>query len=164
MLVALDDSYRRMRGSIVAGFSSAFRSFGVCRQTALNRREDVMKITAGIMVAAALVFLGFAAGFPVGKSIGFETGSEWAIVQADLLAREAGVFMPVYLDEGKFRVVVKQPRDLHRKAWHLADDHHSRTGILDSVSGMEGPGLDQQRVEGGGQRIGLLRAADTVIR
>ncbi len=123
-----------------------------------------MKITGSIMVAAALMFIGFAAGFPVGKSVGFETGSEWAIVQADLLAREAGVFMPVFLDEGKFRVVVKQPRDLHRKAWHLADSHHSRTGILISTPGTEGPGLDEQGVEGGGQRIGLVRVVDTVIR
>ncbi len=123
-----------------------------------------MKITAGIMFAAALLFIGFAAGFPVGKSAGFEAGSEWAIVQADLLAREAGVFMPVYLNEGKFRVVVKQPPDLHRKAWHLADSHHDRTGILVSMPGTEGPGLDEQGVEGGGQRIGLLRAQDTVIR
>ncbi len=122
-----------------------------------------MKTRVNVAFAALMLLIGFAVGFPVGKSVGFETGSEWAIVQADLLAREAGVFMPVYVTEGKLRVVVKQPRDLHRKAWHLAEWHYNRTGILDAD--MPGqPGLDAQNAESGGQRIGLLRVADHIIR
>ncbi len=122
-----------------------------------------MKTSVNVAYAAVLLLIGFAVGFPVGKSVGFETGSEWAIVQADLLAREAGVFMPVYLTEGKMRVVVKQPRGLHRKAWHLAEWHYSRTGILDSDTPGQ-RGLDAQNAGNGGQRIGLLRMADRVIR
>jgi len=69
----------------------------------------------------ALLLAGFAAGFPVGQHMGFSTGSEWAIVQADILAREAGLFMPVNYEEGTFRVVVRQSPDLSRQAWLLAD-------------------------------------------
>jgi len=45
--------------------------------------------------SAALLLTGFAAGFETGQSSGFTKGGEWSIMQADLLAREAGVFMPV---------------------------------------------------------------------
>jgi hypothetical protein len=72
----------------------------------------------------ALLIIGFAAGVPVGQSIGFTTGSEWALVQADLLAREAGTFMPVYYEEGTFRVKLKQPNHLYKRAWQLADRHY----------------------------------------
>lgn len=83
--------------------------------------KTIMIITIRIVSAIALLLVGFAAGFPVGKSIGFTTGSEWAIVQADILAREAGAVMPVYFAEGHFRVIVKQPRHLYKQAWQLAD-------------------------------------------
>ncbi len=121
-----------------------------------------MKITVGAAIATVLLLIGFAAGFPVGKSVGFETGSEWAIVQADLLAREAGVFMPVYLADGKFRVVVKQPRNLHKRVWHLADRQYDMTGGI--LNTMELRGLSEQSVLGGGQHIGLIRMADQGIR
>ncbi|HUI46418.1 MAG TPA: hypothetical protein VL122_10610 [Nitrospirota bacterium] len=71
----------------------------------------------------ALLIVGFAAGFPVGQSSGFATGSEWAIIQADILAREAGVFMPVSFNDGQFRVILKQPGHIYRKAWRLADKY-----------------------------------------
>ncbi len=87
--------------------------------------KTVIKITMWIVSVIALLLVGFAAGFPVGKSIGFTTGSEWAIMQADILAREAGAVMPVYFEEGQFRVVVKQPRHLYKRAWHLADRYDS---------------------------------------
>jgi hypothetical protein len=80
-----------------------------------------MKILIRIVLAIALLIAGFAAGFPAGKSIGFTSGSKWALVQANILAREAGVFMPVSLNEGQFRVVIKQPRHLYKRAWELAD-------------------------------------------
>ena len=80
-----------------------------------------MKILIRIVLAIALLIAGFAAGFPAGKSIGFTSGSEWALVQANILAREAGVFMPVSLNEGQFRVVIKQPRHIYKRAWELAD-------------------------------------------
>jgi hypothetical protein len=82
-----------------------------------------MKIIIRAALAIALVAAGFAAGFPIGKSSGFTTGSEWALVQADILARESGVFMPVSFEEGQFRVVIKQPRDLYKRAWQLAKRH-----------------------------------------
>ncbi len=69
----------------------------------------------------AILIAGFAMVYEFGKSAGFRTGSEWALVQADIAAREAGVFMPVYLKEGKFRVVKRQPRGIYKRAWQLAD-------------------------------------------
>jgi hypothetical protein len=83
----------------------------------------VMKIIIRIVMVVALLFAGFAAGFPIGRSVGFSTGSEWAILQADLLAREAGMFMPINYEEGKFRIIIKQPRHLYKRAWQLADRH-----------------------------------------
>lgn len=80
-----------------------------------------MKILIRIMLAMALLIAGFAAGFPVGKSAGFASGSEWALVQANVVAREAGVFMPVSMDDGQFRVVIRQPRHLYKRVWKLAD-------------------------------------------
>ncbi len=80
-----------------------------------------MKIIIRIVSVIAFLLIGFAAGFPAGKSAGFTSGSEWALVQASIVAREAGVYMPVYLNEGEFRVVIKQPRHLYKRAWELAD-------------------------------------------
>jgi hypothetical protein len=82
-----------------------------------------MNIIVRVVLAIALVAAGFAAGFPIGKTSGFATGSEWALVQADILARESGIFMPVSLEEGQFRVVIKQPRGLYKRAWQLADKY-----------------------------------------
>ncbi len=81
----------------------------------------ILKTIIRIVAVAALLLAGFAAGFPIGQSVGFSTGSQWAIVQANLLAREAGLFMPVNYEEGKFRVIVKQPPHLYKRAWKLAD-------------------------------------------
>jgi hypothetical protein len=49
--------------------------------------------------------------------------------------------MPVNYKDGKFRVVVKQPRHLYKKAWKLADRHEDEmsyvntgnTGLIDRV-------------------------------
>jgi hypothetical protein len=83
-----------------------------------------MKILLGIALIITSMAAGFAAGVPVGRSEGFSTGSEWAIVQAEILAREAGMFMPVHFEDGMFRITFKQPRGLHKRAWKLADRHH----------------------------------------
>ena len=80
-------------------------------------------------MAAALLALGFAIGYPMGKSVGFNTGSEWAIIQAEIVAREAGMFMPVHLEDGVFRVKLKQPGDLHARAWKIADKHFEELAI-----------------------------------
>ncbi len=85
----------------------------------------LLKVAARIMIALALLLAGFAAGFPVGQRMGFTTGSEWAIVQADIIAREAGLSMPVNYEEGSFRVVVRQPPALSREAWRMADRYDS---------------------------------------
>ncbi len=82
-----------------------------------------MKRLSGILLIVALVLLGCAVSFQVGRGIGFESGGEWAIVQADILAREAGVFMPVYMRDGNFRVIVRQPVGLYKRAWREADRH-----------------------------------------
>ncbi|HYA89162.1 MAG TPA: hypothetical protein VEI57_19155 [Nitrospirota bacterium] len=83
----------------------------------------IEKTVLRMTVIAALLIAGFAAGFPIGQSVGFSTGSEWAIVQADLVARESGLLMPITYEGGKFRVIVKQPRHLYRRAWQLAERH-----------------------------------------
>ena len=85
-----------------------------------------MKVLIRIVLAVVLLVAGFAAGFPVGKSVGFTTGSEWALVQANILARESGLFMPVSFEDGQFRVVIKQPRNFYRRAWQLADMHDEK--------------------------------------
>lgn len=84
-------------------------------------KEEAMNIITQLVLAIALLLAGFAAGFPIGKNSGFATGSEWAFVQADILARESGLSMPVSYEEGQFRVIVKQPRNLYKRAWQLAD-------------------------------------------
>jgi hypothetical protein len=83
------------------------------------------KFTFRAAFAIVLLLVGFAAGFPVGRSTGFTTGSEWSLVQAHLLAREAGVFMPVNYKEGAFHVVMKQPRRLHKGARERANRHEA---------------------------------------
>jgi hypothetical protein len=83
-----------------------------------------MKIIIRIAMMITLLITGFAAGVPVGQRIGFTTGSEWALVQADLLAREAGMFMPVHFENGMFRLKLKQPAHLYQRSWQLADRHY----------------------------------------
>jgi hypothetical protein len=96
-----------------------------------------MKMSVRITLAVVLLVAGFAAGLPVGKTIGFTSGSEWALMQAGIFAREAGVFMPVYFNEGQFRVVVKQPRGLYKRAWQLSEQYHKEGlngGDLDNAN------------------------------
>ena len=92
-----------------------------------------MKILIQMVLAAVLVVAGFAAGFPIGKGVGFTTGSEWALVQADIIARESGLFMPVSFEDGRFRVTIKQPRNLYKRAWQLADRHDEKMQAEDMV-------------------------------
>lgn len=88
-----------------------------------------MKIIIQMIVTAALLALGFAVGFPIGKNAGFNNGSEWAIKQAEIVAREAGIFMPINFEDGVFRVKFKQPGDLHQRAWKIADKHFEELAI-----------------------------------
>jgi hypothetical protein len=88
-----------------------------------------MKIIIQAVMGLALLALGFIIGFPYGKSVGFNTGSEWAIIQAEIVAREAGQFMPVRYENGAFRVKLKQPGDLHQRAWKIADKHFEDLAI-----------------------------------
>jgi hypothetical protein len=80
-----------------------------------------MRIILRVTLAIVLLTAGFATGFPIGQSIGITKGSEWVFVQADMLAREAGVFMPIHYENGIFRVTVKQPKHLYKRAKQLAD-------------------------------------------
>ncbi len=79
--------------------------------------------TKRIVSVIVLVAIGFAVGFPIGQSRGFTTGSEWAFVQASLIARELGLFMPVNFVEGRFRIVLKQPRGLYQRTRQLAEKY-----------------------------------------
>lgn len=88
-----------------------------------------MKILSLIFrVAAALGLLatGFATGYPAGQQKGFDSGCEWAMVQADMAAREAGMELPFSLEEGRIRVVVKQSPDLHKWARNQAALYNDR--------------------------------------
>ena len=89
-----------------------------------------MKFIKQAAFSLVLLGAGFATGFPIGKGAGFDSGSEWALLQANLLAREAGVFMPVSLEQGQFRVVIRQPRGLYKRAWQLADAEEERAPWL----------------------------------
>jgi hypothetical protein len=100
-----------------------------------------MKIIERIIMVLVLLAAGFALGFPIGKQSGFATGSEWAIVQADIAAREAGVFMPVSFEEGQIHVVVKQPMGIYKRA-QLAALHSDQlqaaaAGNADFPTGLE---------------------------
>jgi hypothetical protein len=96
-----------------------------------------MKIVIRLFLIAALLAAGFAAGFPAGKSAGFDMGSEWALVQAKIVAHEAGLYMPVSYDNGKFVIVMKQPHLLYRRAWRLADLHEKDMAYLDQSTGCQ---------------------------
>ncbi len=89
----------------------------------LWRDPRFMKNLTTSIIALAILLVCFGTAFQMGKTAGFKTGSEWALVQADVLAREAGLFMPVYLDGDNFRIVFKQPRGLYKKAWEQANSH-----------------------------------------
>jgi len=79
-----------------------------------------MKIISMIVVQIAVILglltAGFALGFPIGLQKGFNTGSEWGIVQADIAAREAGSPLIVSLEDGQIRVIITQPRGLYKRA------------------------------------------------
>lgn len=85
--------------------------------------KKLTKIVIRVMFAAVLLATGFAVAFPIGQQIGFTTGSEWAIKQAEIVAREAGVFMPISYESGQFHIVLRQPNHLYTMAWKLADRH-----------------------------------------
>jgi hypothetical protein len=87
--------------------------------------KKTIKIFVRSLLAVLLLAAGFAAGYPFGQHAGFTNGTEWAMVQADIAAREAGVYMPVVLDSGAFKVILKQPRRLYRNAWTLSDNFDS---------------------------------------
>ncbi len=92
-----------------------------------------MKKLATAAASIALLLAGVGTAFQAGKNDGFKTGSEWALVQADIVAREAGVFMPVYMKDGNFRVVIKQPRGIYKRAWELAEQHEEAAESLRST-------------------------------
>ena len=86
-----------------------------------------------VLVICAIVGLavGFASGLTVGQRNGFATGTEWAIVQADIIAREAGVFMPIRYESGNFRVVMQQPKHLYSIAWKRAEKYETQFKCMD---------------------------------
>ncbi len=123
-------------------------------------KEGAMKMLTGILISVVLFIVGFAAGFPVGKSVGFNMGSEWALVQAKILAREVGAFMPVYLEDGAFRVVMKQPRHLYKTAWQRAERDPDQTGSTQAAKLQE---HDEQNAWRWETRAVALRATSQVF-
>ena len=101
-----------------------------------------MKILSLIILRTAVVLgllaTGFAMGFPVGQQKGFDSGSEWAIVQANMTAREAGMELPFSLEDGQIRVVVRQSPDLHKWAQKQAELYNDRLTVAE-VRQAEGP-------------------------
>jgi len=89
-----------------------------------------MKIIMRIALTIVLLIVGFAAGFPIGQNKGFSSGSEWAFVQANIFAREAGLFMPVSYEAGQFRIILKQPKHLYKSAWSLADRNENEMAMM----------------------------------
>ena len=86
-------------------------------------------------VILGLLAMGFAIGFPVGQHKGFNNGSEWAIVQADMAAREAGMELPFLLENGQIRVIVRQSPDLHKWAQKQAALYNERIMSIDIEAG-----------------------------
>ena len=82
-----------------------------------------MKKISIMMGSVVLLLACIGISFQAGKNAGFKSGSEWALVQAEIVAGEAGVFMPVYMKDGKFRVVLRQPPGVYKKAWKMADEY-----------------------------------------
>ena len=82
-----------------------------------------MKKISIIMALIALLLVCVGVSYQAGKNDGFKSGSEWALVQAEIVAAEAGVFMPVYMKDGKFRVVLRQPKGVYKNAWKMADEY-----------------------------------------
>jgi hypothetical protein len=76
-----------------------------------------------IMALIVLLLACIGISFQAGKNAGFKSGSEWALVQAKIVAEEAGVFMPVHMNDGKFIVVLRQPPGVYRRAWEMADEY-----------------------------------------
>jgi hypothetical protein len=114
----------------------------------VEKKEGAMKTIATIVVRLAMILgllaAGFALGFPLGQQRGFDNGSEWAIVQADIAAREAGVALPFSLEEGQIHVIVRQPQDLHKRAQQQAELYAERASISQTRHtavplGMEAP-------------------------
>lgn len=104
-----------------------------------------MKTIAMIVVRTAvtlgLLAAGFALGFPIGQNKGFNTGSEWGIVQADIAAREAGSNLIVSMDEGQIRVIIPQPRGIYKRAQQQAELNDritvAKAGKRDVPAGVE---------------------------
>lgn len=76
----------------------------------------IAKIAVRMTLILALLAAGFSLGFPIGRHNGFTTGSEWAMVQADIAAREAGVSLPFSIEDGQIHMVVKQPAGIYKRA------------------------------------------------
>lgn len=89
-----------------------------------------MRIIMKTILGIALLATGFAMGVPCGKNVGFDIGCEWAMMQADIIAKEAGMFMPVSLENGTFRVKLKQPKGLHQRAWKLANNWNEEAAVV----------------------------------
>ncbi len=87
-----------------------------------EKEDDVKKLSI-IMALTALLLVCIGISYQAGKNDGFRSGSEWALVQAEIVAGEAGVFMPVYMKDGKFRVVLRQPPGVYKNAWKMADEY-----------------------------------------
>jgi hypothetical protein len=94
-----------------------------------------MKILVRIVSIVVLVFIGFAVGVSIGQSRGFRTGSEWAFVQASLIARERGLFMPIKFAEGHFQIIQRQPRGLQQRTRQLAEKYSA--DLANQSSGKE---------------------------
>ena len=95
--------------------------------------KTISTIVVRITIMLGLLAAGFALGFPLGQHKGFDTGSEWAIVQADIAAREAGMSLPFSLEEGHIRVTVKQSPDLHKWAQQQAALYNDRITVTKAV-------------------------------
>jgi len=104
--------------------------------------KTMVMIVVRTAVILGLLAAGFALGFPIGQNKGFNTGSEWGIVQADIAAREAGSPLIVSMEEGQIRVIVTQPRGLYKRAQQQAALYSDRitvatAGKTDAPVGIE---------------------------
>jgi hypothetical protein len=130
-----------------------------------------MKTLTRAILMVALMSGGFAVGFSLGITQGFNRGCEWALVQADILAREEGLDMPVSFTEDTFQIVQRQPAGLHRRVWQMADrqyDEDMRNTRNDMTEGetvdevmpaLYKPSLPEQFPQKGDQQMQNLKVS-----
>jgi len=69
------------------------------------------------------ISIGIAIGHPIGKHEGFESGAEWAMFQASIIAKEEGIDIPVTYSEKCFKLTIKRKTGSFKRSQILASSN-----------------------------------------